>query len=320
MELLRDMSGRGYPREYLLARIKGRRSYLVYDWQALLGSSDPHAAMPPYPGRQGAVPATEEEVWSGLLRELAWLYSQMEITTRSAFAPLFLYLELRTVILCLRLRLAGNGAGCRELLRFTLLSARVQGMLLAEHDAQTVVGELADLFVPVAEPFKLLPRAYREKGAAGLEELLTTVYLEQAATSRLHPALHEFFLRLIDVRNVITLAKYRRWSIATPPCFIKGGNLKSTLLQEAATEKDERLAATILPRFCVTECDLASANLESLLLSRLTRMVRRQRWESDGIGSILEYLWSSAMQARNLSLFLHGTEIDRDLLEGELIQ
>lgn len=320
MGLLRDLVDRGYPREYLLARIKGRRRFLVADWRALLASPDPLAAIAATPYRQGPVPGNEAEIWSDLLQELAWLYAQMEQGTRLSFAPLFLYFELRTVILCLRQRLAGDGGNCAQLLRFSLLSPQVQRVLQAEHDTPAVISELSALFAALAQPFKGLGQAYREHGMAGFEERLATVYLEQVATGRLHPVLGEFFRRLIDVRNAMTLAKHRRWRITSPPCFIKGGSIKETLFLEAAREAEGSAALSVLHRLAGPQADLAAGNLESILLGRLTRLVRGMGREPSGIGCILDYLWQTAMQARNLSLFLHGERIGPDLLGGELIR
>jgi vacuolar-type H+-ATPase subunit C/Vma6 len=320
MELLRDMAGRGYPRDYLLARIKGRRRYLVGDWRALLAAPDPLSAIAVTPYRQGPVPGAEEVIWSGLLRESAWLYAQMEEEVRSILAPLFLYFELRTVLLCLRQRQAGEGRNCEELLRFTLLSTQVQRVLQAENDTPTAVSDLSSLFARLAQPFKGLRQAYRKQGVAGFEERLATVYLEHVAHSRLNPVLGEFFSRLIDVRNAITLAKYRRWRITAPPSFIRGGTIKESLLREAAQQGDGSLGGAIILRLAGGEAAPAADNLESLLLARLTRLVRSRGREPDGIGCILDYLWRLAMEARNLSLLVHGAEIDRDLLGGELIR
>lgn len=320
MELLRDVTGRGYPREYLLARIRGRRRLLVGDWGALLATPDPLAAIAALPYRQEPAPSKEAEIWSGMLREFAWLYAQMEQGTRLTFAPLFLYFELRTVVLCLRQRLAGDGGNCAQLLRFTLLSPQVQRVLQAEHDTPAAISELSGLFAGLALPFKGVRQAYREHGMAGFEERLATVYLEQVTNGRLHPVLGEFFRRLIDVRNAITLAKHRRWRITAPPCFIKGGSIKDTLLLEAAREAEGSAMRAILLRLTGTEADLAAGNLESILLGRLTRLVHSMGREPSGIGCILDYLWLTAMQARNLSLFVHGAQIGQDLLEGELIR
>lgn len=320
MELLRGMAGRGYPREYLLARIKGRRRFLVGDWSALLASPDPLAAIPAAPYRQGPVPGNEAEIWSGLLREFAWLYAQMDQGTRLTFSPLFLYFELRTVVLCLRLRLAGDGGNCAPLLRFTLLSPQVQRVLQAEHDTPAAISGLSSLFAGLAQPFKGLGQNYRGHGMAGFEERLATVYLEQVASGPLHPVLGEFFRRLIDLRNAVTLSKHRRWKVTAPPCFIKGGSIKETLFLEAAREVEGSAAEAVLLRLAGREADLAAGNLESVLLGRLTRLVRSMGREPSGIGSILDYLWHTVMEARNLSLFVHGEQLGQDLLDGELIR
>ena len=41
MELLRPLEDRGYPAEYLLSRIRGRRSRLIVDWRPLIYEAAP---------------------------------------------------------------------------------------------------------------------------------------------------------------------------------------------------------------------------------------------------------------------------------------
>lgn len=317
MELLHDMAGKGYQRDYLLARIKGRRRYLVENWRALLAAPDPLAAVAATPYRPGPAPGTEEVIWSGLLREFAWLYSQMEQNTRTVFAPFFLYFELRTVILCLRQRLAGDERRIAELLRFTLLSPQVQRVLREENDLSLAVGELSGLFARLAEPFKGLRRAFHEGGLAGFEERLTTLYLEHVADGRHQPVIGGFFHRLIDVRNAVALAKHQRWRTSLLPSFIRGGRIGEAPFQEAAKTGG---VGTILRRLAGTEAELTATNLESLLLGRLTRQVRRMGRESTETGCILDYLWRIAVEARNLSLLVHGVQLERNVISGELVR
>ena len=162
-------------------------------------------------------------------------------------------------------------------------------------------------------------RAYREGGLAAFEERLANFYLEQTAHARLHPVLAEFFGRLIDVKNLVILAKHRRWRIAAPPSFIGGGKLRAAHLLDAARAPESTGAARLLRRVTGTEVDPAAGNVESLLLAAIGRMMRRRGREPEGTGLILDYLWRCAMQARNLSLLVHGPEIDRELLGGELV-
>jgi vacuolar-type H+-ATPase subunit C/Vma6 len=319
MELLRDMENRGYPRDYLLSRIRVRRSCLIVDWGAALASAEPLAAVDLTPGRQVSVPDSEEAVWTSLQREFAWVYSQMEQRTRTIFVPLFLYLELRTIILCLRRRSAGDEGDMAELFRFSLLSARVRGILQGNNDIPAIVAGLDKLFGLMAETGTGLTKAYREGGLAAFEERLSNFYLEQTAHTRLHPVLAEFFSSLIDVKNLIILAKDRRWRIAAPPSFIGGGKLRASHLLDAARAPEMTGASCLLRRVTGTEVDPTAGNVESILLAAISRMARRAGRETDGIGLILDYLWRCSMQARNLSLLVHGPEIDRELLGEELV-
>ena len=323
MELLRNHEGTGPPREYLLARISGRSCSLVGDWEALLAADDPLAALDSDRRARGGVPGVpggDAEIWCGLQRELAWLHDQMDQATRSVFAPLFLFFELRTVVLCLRRRLSGDRGRCGELLRHSLLGRELQGVLLAECAPPAVVGGLCRLFAGTAKRFERLAPAFRERGVAGFEELLTTVYLEEVAKGPLHPVLGGFLGRLIDLRNALVLAKQRRWRVPLPPVFIEGGTIEVRLWRQAAGEDEGRLAGALVRRLAGSGAELAAGNLESLLFGGLTRLVGKNAREPEGIGRIIAYTWRLELQARNLSLLVHGSRLDRGLLAGELIR
>lgn len=311
MELLRDMGYRGYPREYVLARIRARRSYLIDDWGAALAAAEPFSAV--------SVPGSDEAVWTSLQRELAWVYVQMEQRLRVIFAPLFLYLELRTIILCLRRRSAGEEGDMAGLFRHSLLCARARAILQRDTDIPVIVAGLARLFEDMGFAGTGLSKAYRDGGLAAFEERLAHFYLEQTAHARPHPVLAEFFCRLIDMKNLMILTKHRRWRIAASPSLIAGGKLRVAHLLDAARAPELTGVARLLRRITGTEVDPTAANVESLLLAAISRMTRRAGRETEGVGLILDYLWRCAMQARNLSLLVHCLEIDRDVLGGELV-
>lgn len=316
MELLREMENRGYPRDYLLTRIRARRGFLIVDWGAPLAAAEPIAAV----DLEVSAPDAEEAIWTSLQRELAWVYAQMEQRTRTIFAPLFLYLELRTIVLCLRRRSAGDEGEMAGLFRFSLLSAKVMGVLQRNNDIPAIVAGLARLFGRMGETGTGFINAYRQGGVAAFEERLATFYLEQTAHARLHPVLAEFFSRLIDIKNLIILAKHRRWRIAAPPSFICGGTLRPAHLQDAARAPEMGEFSRLLRRITGAAVDPAAGNIETLLLATISRMAHRTSWETEGLGLILDYLWRCSMQARNLSLLAHGPEIDREILGEELVR
>ena len=81
INLLRDIDSPGFPNDYLITRIKGRRAALIANWNAARA--------------QGLSPGTSDErIWEALLNELEWLYGQMN---RSAAG-----------MLCVRVRAAGT--------------------------------------------------------------------------------------------------------------------------------------------------------------------------------------------------------------------
>jgi len=318
MGLLRDMPGRGYPPEYVLARIRGRRGHLAVDWRQLLLAPEPLAELAVTRGRNWPVPGTDAEVWGELLRESAWLYAQLGPRLRPLFAPLLLLFELRTVLLCLRRRQGGDGAALGELLGHSLLAPHIKKTLEREYDVKLAVEGIAAAFGVLGFPFRRLGEVFRERGLAGFEERLTTLYLERAVAEQRHPLLAEFFRRLVDRHNLLALAKSLRWGAATPPVFVSGGSVPARRLA-AAAGAEERETLAVVRRLAGGEAELAPETLEPLMLSRLGGFLHAARWQPDGVGAILDYLWGCRGYARNLSLLLHGARLDRDLLAGVLL-
>ena len=74
-ELLRDYPA-GVPTDTLLARIRGRRSFLVGAWDSLLLAAEPLEGLPPAPWRQDLA-REGERVWRALQREYAWVFRWM---------------------------------------------------------------------------------------------------------------------------------------------------------------------------------------------------------------------------------------------------
>jgi ATP synthase C subunit len=316
MELLRDIPTDGFPLEYLLARLKGRRRYLVDDWPAVLDAPEPLAAVPAAPYRPTPGHRSAEEVWQGMQRECAWVYGQLGPQLRARLAPFFLYLELRTLVFAVRHRQSGDTKALALLLARSLLAGPVQRLLTAEPEPARLVARLAEELGEWAGPGRSLAAAYRERGVAGFEERLFSSYLARVTVSRLHPAMAEFFRLLIDGRNVVILAKYRRWRLPGAS-FIIGGGIRLSRLQQLAAAGEAREEPFPL---WGEQLALTAGNLETRLLTRLSRLVGRLEREPTGVGCVLAYLWRCAMEARNLSLLVHGADMDRDSLLAEVVQ
>jgi hypothetical protein len=307
--LLEQPAGEGYPTEYLLARIRARRASLV------AARLSPVPAELPGAGGMAATAAREQ-----LRAEFCWVYRQMSEELRKTFAPLFFWFELRTILLALRFRRGGERGKAERLLSASLLAEPVRRVLTEEGDPARLIDELAGLLATVAGPCRGLGDICRQQGWRDFEQSLANCCLERMAGPPVHPLLREFFRALIDLRNLVTLAKQLRWQLKGPSAFIRGGELALARLEKARDAGTPAgLAALLgsLPGMGVLPT--APGNPEPLLLGWLTRKLRALGRDPLGIGLVLDYLWNCSVEARRLGLLFHGQALDRETMAAELI-
>jgi len=305
MTLLSRPAFAGYPDEYLLARLRGRRAGLGSERQS----------------QAAAAGMTDAEAWDTQRSEFRWVYHQMNVGLRQTFAPLFLWFELRTIILCLRLRRGGERGKAAGLLPASLLAKPLQQALTEEGEPAEVMDALSGLLAAVAEPYRGLADLYRQQGGRELEQRLVTLYLERMTDLPLHPLLREFFRGLIDLRNLVTLAKQLRWQLREPQVFIRGGEITPERLGQALEEGSAAgLAALLAALPGMGASPAAPLNPEQQLFGWLTGKVRRLGRDPLGVGLVLDYLWRCFVEAHNLSLIIHGEGLDHETLGAELIR
>jgi len=309
----------GYPREYLLSRIRGRRSKLIRNWRALAAEASPadHLASPQY---QGFVrERTLDGMWRALLREHGWVRGQMDEAMRRVFAPYFLYAELRTVFIALRSLAGENAQKAGEVLEASLLAADMQDALRSG-DAASAVEGIEDILARVSPRFAGLAARYAAGGLRGVEQQLTAAFLQHVLTMPLHPVLRRFFVRLIDARNILALFKSLRFDERDPAAFLEGGTILPERLLELA-ERDDPFALLPLVRqatgITVTEPD--PTRLETALYRGVTKDLRREGRDPLGTGLILEYLWRCSLEVTNLSLLIAGKDLAREEIGAELV-
>jgi hypothetical protein len=243
----------------------------------------------------------------------------MEPSLQAVFEPFFLPLELRTLFMVLRLRSRGEEARIIEAgLRFSLLSTPVKRLLLEGAELPAIlagVGARMD-FRPGAE--RDLPEILKRQGMEGCEEYVVDACLGHASAGRLHPAMAVFVTRLIDMENICALAKQLRWGM-TGHDFVTGGSIPVAVIRRAALDREGGEAHRHGGRVLGREAGLSPAEAAPLLAARLGRTLRRQGREQDGVALILDYLWRRLVETRNLSLLLHGGDLDRVTLEEETV-
>ena len=226
---MRDIATEGFPTDYLLARVRGRRAALASEWQGLRS--------------RGLLPGESDEgIWEALLRELEWLHRQMNPGLRVRFEPVFVLFEIKTVVLCLRNKDALRSDQIDRLLQHSLLADRLQTALRQAPDVRTAVAAISGEFVTMPGGARVLESVYVDGGLKGVETCLMHSHLTHVAAERLYPAIHGFFVSLIDLRNVVTLYKHLRWGVDDAAAFIPGGTIEPIRLQQASANKERRVS------------------------------------------------------------------------------
>jgi len=319
-EILEEREEGGYPAEYLLSRIKGKRISLITDWEPLIGDTAllESLGLPRY--KELVSETSAASLWKCLLAGYRWVYFQMEKPLRDIFRPFFLYSELRTLFFCLRLRAAGEGVRIEQMLANSLFSKELRKTLMQSADVREMLEEIEGFFMPLSFRFRGLKDIYATEGFRGVEQHLTNRYLEFVMDSDLHPVIREFFTRLVDARNVIALYKHLRWELKDDPYFINGGSIKASRLRSILHREEIFEVVSLIRSLTGIDVQIPDpTGVENTLYKGMTRFLRKKGREVWGPGLILDYLWRCSVEAMNLSIILHGKDMERDTLKAELV-
>lgn len=313
--LLRDMPAR-LPTDSLLARIRGRRSFLVRDWERLLIARQPVDALPAAPWRQNA---TVSRGWAmaALQQEYFWAFSRMDENMRQSTADFFWLAELRTLSVCLRL-LSGAAADLTPLLQSSLLANSIRAALRNAGKPAAAVAGLTAVIAAYDHRFAGVDEAWRSGGYGALEAALNDITLARITEPSLHPAMRCYMALMIDSRNLITVAKRLRWRLSTIPPLLEGGNLSLPRLEELFKRRDNdglrHLAMQVGGEAQFSE----TSELERILYEAQSRVMRRLSRELDGVGAIIDYLWRCGNEAVNINLLAHLDTAGSELAAVEL--
>ena len=321
MELLQEIKDRGYPAEYLLARIHGRRKSLLSNRDRVLSGPElsEYHVLSDHGTSISAHP--QDGTWKRFLKESSWIYYQMNNRLRNIFRPYFMYSELTTLLICLRYKAAkGSSAEIARLLEFSLLSEKIRYQLNTDTDVPSVLNMLEKKAFFIHDNSAGLEQAFLKDGFKGVEQKISGALFEYILNMNTHPLITRFFVFIADARNIITLHKYMRWDTTSVPSFIEGGNIKKTTLTDILRSYNTDALAALVYRQTGLRIDSPdAARAETALQRRLTGMIKKWERESPDIGLILNYLWRCAVEAKNLSILYHGRELDRGILKEELV-
>ncbi|HUJ14242.1 MAG TPA: V-type ATPase subunit [Thermoanaerobaculia bacterium] len=279
----------------MIARIRGRSTMLISDWQHLIAA--------------GSVTDSDERIWESFLAELQWLHAQMNRELRDTFAPLFALFEMKTIVLCLRNKAIGRPAEIERLLHRSLLADDIRESLTSEPDVRSAI----------VRAFGELAGEFDEGNLQAFENDLMRLYLQEVVRQSLHPVMREFFTEFIDLRNIVLLYKHFRWNLAKPEALIDGGSIAVDELQSIQTSAELDDLVKRVTRLAPISVATSGASLESELLGALTTRLRTIRHTMDDIGLIVVYVWNIYVQARNLAILHHAPSLDAETIERELI-
>ena len=317
--LLRGRTG-GYPVEYLLSRVRGRRSRLIRDWKPLLYgmTAAEYLASPQYQGfvRQRSL----DGLWQSLQEEHQWVFSQLDEAMRSVVAPYLLYAELRTITSCLRLLRGGKGQETARVLSDSLLCGKLKHAL-SGGDAESAVDAVEGMFSALGPAFRGMRDVYEGKGLRELERMLVGQYLEWVLGGRLHPVLRELFRRIVDARNILSLYRSLRLSARDASVFLRGGTVAVERLADLQ-KRDDLFATVALVRHAagITIAAPDPALIEVSLYRGITRYLGKEGRDPLGVALLIEYLWRCSLEVTNLSLLFAGKDLEREAVAAELVQ
>jgi vacuolar-type H+-ATPase subunit C/Vma6 len=321
VELLQTPADRGYPADYLLARIKGRRAGLVRDWRPFIQGTT--LSRPPLSEKAGSPRKAKPQEGIGgiLMREYRWVYGQMNRELREIFHPFFLYAELRTVFACFR-RIGDKKTGALDdLLSRSMLSETVKDVLHLSEDLKTAVTGIERLFSSLSPGFAGLTDVLETGGLRGVEQRLTERFLAETVSNVSHPVMKVFFSRLIDARNILSLAKYLWLELKTMPYLVPGGTIPGARLVDTARTDNFLAMATLIRDATGVRLERPEpALVERALYKGMTKWLKRAGRDPFGAAPILDYLWRCSIEAMNLNVLHYGEDIEREIIGAELVQ
>lgn len=304
MIVLRTIVDHGFPDDYLFARVRARRAALASFGRTRFREED---QVDPATGK-------EDDTWYQLQEDLLWCFCQMNSRLRAIFHAFFIFMELRTLLCCIRYQAAAMTDRIGHMLRYSLLSREIRAALIDPADVTMAVSRVAASFGPglLADSWH---KEHTEKDMLKrFESALFTYFLQQAISAGQHAELTFFFRMQIDVRNVMLVAKHRRWAVKKSPFLLPGGLINQGKMSALTWQEVFSGSWAAGLQFS------SNTQLEGALLKKISASLTRRSRLDCGISLVLDYLWQRYLAARNASLLNQAATLPSGLLNEELIQ
>lgn len=279
--LLLDLKTDGYPLDFLLARLRGRRRA----WSTATGR---HSRQPVDP-------------WPALQSELHWLYKTMPRKTRREFAFCFLYFELQRLLTGLRLLAGRNREGMNRLVEQSLFDRDLLRQLQKVREVNDATRLLDTALSDENGSGLQLEQTLTDQGQRKMEERLIDAFFHEADSRNRRPALRRFFSQLVDLHNLLALLKSRRWQLPEDRPLLPGGTQTPEQWQALQRPGQELKLRRSIGRISGIE-EFEPESVEHAMLGRIQRRLHRQARTQPDPYLVLDYLWSHYLHTRNLGL------------------
>lgn len=262
------------------------------------------------PGEQTAgstYPADDTVVWDAAATARRWIYLQMNGNLRETLVPVFVHFELRTLILCLRTMESPQADTRMVDLGHSLLAKGLKNIFLSPATPAEVIGRVEKFMGDSALAMNGLVASYGAGGVQGCEEFIRRRFLEQGVAVSRHPAVTGWFRKLIDLRNILTMAKCLRWHVDPAPGLINGGHLRLRAADQFPAEANlEKMVRRFIGGGQLTTAALHPVSLGSLLHGHLSQQMARRMRSPEPVECCLGYLWHGFAGSRKRSGAYHA--------------
>lgn len=292
LRLLAEVPGPGYPGDYLLARLQGRKGARGHPGGGALA--------------ENSVLGGDRVFWEEAARERSWMFRQLEANLRAALAPLFLFFEIGRIARILRYQAVERYADAEQALQGSMLAPPLRAILSGREGTATVLTSLERSEAGELLFLTGLRASFETGGLRSCEELLRRRFLMRALERAWPRDLVSFLQAQIDIRNILAVAKTLRWSGAAAPVFVPGGRVRLPGAGRKATMEDLARMVRGLVHAAVSRERLQPEELEPLLRMHLLRQLARRRREGSVAAGCIEHLWRGHARAREQSMRLHG--------------
>jgi hypothetical protein len=288
------------PADCLLTRIRGRRSFLIRDWERLLIARQSLETLASAPWRNGA-DLGQVAARRALQQEYFWAFSRMDEQMRHKTALFFWLGEVRTLAVCLRL-LSGGVKNLSVPLHFSLLSNAIKEQVQKADDVAAALSGLTEILAGHDARFAGVDKAWHTGGYGALEAAIHDRSLMSAARTSLHPVMRSYLELMIDSRNLTAVAKHLRWRLNTLPALMAGGTLSLSRLTGLFERRDSAGLLHLAMRLGGEAPYSETADPERVLFEAQARVMGRLARKEDGVGAVIDYLWRCGNEAANIGL------------------